>query len=516
MKKILTIIIVHWNTADKLKTLLKLINNDAYQIIVVDNASTTKLDWIKKEFPDIELIENKFNRGYSFTCNQGVTKAVGEWLLFLNPDVEITPQQIEKLVEFSKKNELDVCSIKTNDSYQKPIPSALSLFVEFSPLNKAQRFLASLGMTGSREKTIFGGGFLIKKSVFLSVGGFDERFFLWFEDSDLSKRLTDNNHKIGWLDLPIKHSGGESFKQLDKQQKRDIFFQSMDIYAKKHFSFFGQLIVSFIKKRYSSRKLLPPLQNLISITIPNLKVNLLESFFKNNSLSSQVEWIVVTSSIEQSQIWKWRLIYPLVRFISVAKNFGFASTVNIGFRVSSGKWLGTINDDMQMNSNWWGELSNLKEQKIGSFNPIIKRVNGETESAGIKVHLKGKAETLKSVHKNNQVDATNAAAVIYSKEALNTVGIFDERFGSYLEDIDLSLRLKHSGFENIVSNKSEVIHAGQSTSQDLKWQKNYLDFKNWILVILKNWSLQDLILNFPSIFIERLRNMSGLLKAVLN
>ena len=53
----------------------------------------------KKEFSRIQLVQNKFNRGYAFACNQGVIKAVVEWLLFLNPDVVIEPNQIKEMVE---------------------------------------------------------------------------------------------------------------------------------------------------------------------------------------------------------------------------------------------------------------------------------------------------------------------------------------------------------------------------------------------------------------------------------
>ena len=88
MNKILTIIIVHWHTPELLKKCLAIIpKTKTIQIIAIDNSSTKSLDWIKKEFPSVELIENKINRGYAFACNQGVTKAVGEWLLFFNPHV---------------------------------------------------------------------------------------------------------------------------------------------------------------------------------------------------------------------------------------------------------------------------------------------------------------------------------------------------------------------------------------------------------------------------------------------
>ena len=207
--------------------------------------------------------------------------------------------------------------------------------------------------------------------------------------------------------------------------------------------------------------------------------------------------------------------YPQVRFIPIEKNYGFASTVNIGFRASSGRWLGTINDDVILNDNWLKNLLTGTDESLGSINPIIKKTNGDIESMGIKILSKGKAEpiTKMAIGKYSQVNATNAAAVIYSKESLNKVGIYDENFGSYLEDVDLSLRISRLGYKNLVSLKSEVIHIGQSTSKDLNWKKQYLDFKNWILVICKNWSLKELIVNLPAIIIERLRNLSGILKS---
>ena len=126
---------------------------------------------------------------------------------------------------------------------------------------------------------------------------------------------------------------------------------------------------------------------------------------------------------------------------------------------------------------------NCVDKLTGSINPVIEKENGEIESMGIKLLVKGKAEPIIRYLSGNgravqvpksyyEVDATNAAAVIYSKTGLNKVGLLDEKFGSYLEDIDLSLRLTRAGYKNIVSLKSRVKHVGQSSSKDLGI-KNY-------------------------------------------
>jgi GT2 family glycosyltransferase len=116
----------------------------------------------------------------------------------------------------------------------------------------------------------------------------------------------------------------------------------------------------------------------------------------------------------------------------------------------------------------------------------------------------------------HKADAVNAAVVLYTNDALNKTGIYDERFGSYLEDIDHSLRLSRNGFDNIVVTNAKVIHVGQSTSKSIGVKKQFYDARNWWLVIFKNWRVKKTIRYFPSIIMERLRNLSGILKAIMS
>ncbi len=125
----------------------------------------------------------------------------------------------------------------------------------------------------------------------------------------------------------------------------------------------------------------------------------------------------------------------------------------------------------------------------------------------------GKAEPIKSPT-DSQIDSFNGAAVLFNRQALEKVGLFDERFGSYLEDIDLGLRLKKYGWQNRVVSEAKVRHIGQQTSQSRKKTKAWQDVKNWWLVMLKNYSLEHWLKYFPQIMVERLRNVSGFLKAI--
>lgn len=458
----------------------------------------------------VECIENARNMGFAFACNQVALRARGEWVLFLNPDVEISPDQIDQLREYAVEQKLVAVSPSPADGYAKPLPSIYSLLAEFTPL----KFLDAL--VDKSTVTLVGGCLLIKKEVLVKLGGWDERFFLWFEDSDLTRRLSDLGYGFGRAPITIVHQGGGSLKKLSKQLQRDLFFNSLEIYAKKHFWQFSQLIANQIKYRYTSQKILPTLEDdQATIVVPNMKEELLESFLKKNFTATRdIQLIVISSALTNASIWKWRERYPTVRFIRIEKNEGFAKTVNVGLRVATSAWRGTVNDDVLLDTFPFTKMIRALPPKTGSFNPVIYGMDSTIESAGIVVKKYGKAFPITQFpHKTiTQVDATNGAAVMYNALALGKVGIFDEKFHSYLEDIDLSIRLQRSGWKNVVVSFAKVFHAKHQTSNALGKYKQYLDFKNWILVILKNWSVGDLIFYFPSIFIERLRNLSGVFK----
>lgn len=234
-----TVIIIHWNTPGLIKSQLKnLAPARDLEVVVIDNHSDNKLE-IKNK--DIKFIQNKSNAGFAAACNQGADIAKGEWLLFLNPDTHITSDEVLKFSKNAEKKNLDAVSpVQKGDSYFKPLPTWLSLLAEFSPFGRV------LPLSLFKKRTLFGGCLLIKASVLKKLGGWDEDFFLWFEDSDLTSRLYRNGFNVGWLPVTYTHKGGVSFSQLDNTYKKRLFFSSMNIYSRKHIDIFGQLIIKAI------------------------------------------------------------------------------------------------------------------------------------------------------------------------------------------------------------------------------------------------------------------------------
>lgn len=511
MKKNVSIVIIHYKSVEYLqKSLTRLQSGNIFDITVVDNNSGQSLAGLKRKFPDVNWIENEGNRGFSFAANQGALAADGRWILFLNPDVMMSSSEVTELFHYAEKEHLDAVSPSFDDArYQKPVPSIDTLLSEFTPLHM-------ISHKTTRQKTLVGGCLLIKRKVLEQLGGWDERFFLWFEDSDLTQRLLNHNYKVGFAPFSVEHIGGTSVNQLKEHVRRRFFFHSMDIYARKHFPLIQQKILrKLVINRFSTHQGYP-ISNLgTSWVVPNMRIEILKDFLSiNHDLLKNQEIIVVSSALNTKNVWNFRKEYPSVRFIPIGRNKGFSSTVNIGFRVSTTAAVGTVNDDVILNKDSLPSLEKAFKPEMGSLNPVVYNMEEHVESAGIKVLKKGKAVTITTLPKDpiTVVPATNAACVLYNATALEEVGLFDEKFGSYLEDVDLSLRLRRNGFLNVVVKKSRVIHAQHSTSKHFSRYKRYLDLKNWWLVVLKNWTVTDLAQHFPFILLERMRNISGFIK----
>lgn len=512
IKQNISVIIVHYNTPERLRRCLSHLSSvhDHLEIVVVDNASGKSLEDIQQHFHQVKFIKNTRNEGFSFANNQGFLHTTGSWLLFLNPDVEITAKQVYDLYHQVVREGYDAVSPKTEDErYQKPLPSFLSLFQEFSPLR-----VVSIGKT---YQTLTGGCLMIKRTTFEQLGGWDERFFLWFEDSDLTQRLIKRGARIGFVQAELTHHGGDSFKVLSKQLQRDIFFNSMEIYVRKHFSYWQQVLIrQMVIKRFTKTHLYPQMNKGSSWVVPNMRRELLSDFLEVNErfFHRDQHLIIVSSSLPIKLFWQLKRQYPSVRLIRIYHNKGFTSTVNIGFRASTTEFVGTVNDDVIANERTFTVLQRFAKTGFGSVNPVISSLNGNIESAGIELLKKGKAVPSTRIPRSDVtvVQATNGACVLYLRKALQKVGLLDERLGSYLEDIEMSIRLKKARYSHALVTSSRIIHLKHQTSRRFGAQKQWLDMKNWWLISLKHYSFSDWVFHFPEILLERGRNLSGFMK----
>lgn len=232
-----------------------------YEIIVVDNDEKKTLDKdLKKKFPQITYIANQ-NKGFGQGNNVGAKRAKGEYLFFLNPDTEIFPHAIEKLLKFFDKNEnvgivAPLLFGKDTKPYQQGTLEltprraifSLSFLHKLFPKNPVAKryYLDAWNRQSSKEVAVVPGtAFMMKKNIFEQIGGFDEKFFLYFEEFDLCRRVK----KLGLQnyidsDARVFHHWGSSTKK--RQDINKIFLHSRFYYFKKNFGTMNALFTETI------------------------------------------------------------------------------------------------------------------------------------------------------------------------------------------------------------------------------------------------------------------------------
>jgi GT2 family glycosyltransferase len=259
----LSVIIVNWNSGTYLKKCLKSILDSDFcnfriEVIVIDNnSSDNSLDLIE-DIHTINLIRNPKNLGFGAACNQGVESSEAEYILFLNPDVVISKDVLCHSLQFIKNNIYTVIGIKQIDDFGKTTRTcarkprlAHAINQSLGLSNLSPSVFKSYKMTdwnheeSSEVDHVIGSFYLISRKVFNEIKGFDENFFLYYEDYDLSTRLRNIGKKIFyWADEYIYHKGGGSSqnilaKRLFLSQKSKLLF------FKKHFSLFKFFIYFF-------------------------------------------------------------------------------------------------------------------------------------------------------------------------------------------------------------------------------------------------------------------------------
>lgn len=266
MSKI-SIIIPSWNTKELLKQCLQSLKSD-FEIIVVDNASTDgSPEMVKKEFPKVKLVCNKENVGFAGANNQGAKLASGDLLLLLNSDTVIIDDTVKTLAHFINETEnTAVCPLILNEdrSVQKdpcylrfPSPAtALFYYNKILRQISVKIFPSILFSTTNFEKPteidqLPGAALMIRKEVFEKIGGLDERFPLYFEDTDLSFRLKKKGYKLMVVpEVKIIHFGRKSIDPIIKKGGMEKFyylnFNSLFLFCEKNYSETKTVLIKLI------------------------------------------------------------------------------------------------------------------------------------------------------------------------------------------------------------------------------------------------------------------------------
>lgn len=223
-KNNLSIITVTFNNEDLIidyiNSLLKNIP-ESCEIIIVNNNSTDNTLKLIPNNKKIKVIENNKNLGFARACNLGVNLSSGEYIFFLNPDTKVEEGSILKLLEFIKNHKEAIVAPKLVEFGGKTQPSVRKLPTIIGAIREyylgvkdSYEAYAPQGEEIVEVESVVGGALMVTRKLFLKVGGFDEKFFLYFEDLDLCRKVRNLGYKIYYLpNAIIKHKVGGSMSE---------------------------------------------------------------------------------------------------------------------------------------------------------------------------------------------------------------------------------------------------------------------------------------------------------------
>ncbi len=264
MKKIvLSIVIVNYNTRDLILDCLRALKraktaSDVWEVIVVDNGSTDdSSEVIREDFPQVILLTNKTNVGYTKANNQGIAKAKGDFILLLNSDTEVSPGAIQKVLTAVKVNnqvgagtaKLVLGNGQLDPACHRGFPTPWAALTYLSGLEKLFPKSHWIGQYHEGYKDLSkaheiecpsGAFFLIRREVVDEVGHLDEDFFMYGEDIDWAYRIRQKGWKIIFVPEAIvthhkKQSGRSHVDQQLRRKTQVYFYETMQIFYRKHY-----------------------------------------------------------------------------------------------------------------------------------------------------------------------------------------------------------------------------------------------------------------------------------------
>lgn len=266
----ISVIIVSFNTKELLEECLKSVHSATKdlkaEVYVVDNNSFDRSpDMVKEKFPQIKLIINKKNIGFSKANNLAIKSAKGQYLLILNPDTKLFPNTIKKMIEFMNRDKqiaVATCRVQLPDGKldrdcRRHFPTPWRAFTHFSGLSKIftgskvldQYYMGYLPDNIEHEVDACAGAFMmVRKSAVDKVGLFDEDFFFYGEDLDWCYRFRQAGYKIFYTPVTtvIHYKGVSSgikkaslhLSKATRESKRKAFLEStraMRLFYQKHY-----------------------------------------------------------------------------------------------------------------------------------------------------------------------------------------------------------------------------------------------------------------------------------------
>lgn len=260
----ISVVIVSYNSKQFLRLCLGSVSISAFrssvvakadtEILVVDNNSTDgTTSMVGESFPDVRLICNSTNRGFSSACNQGIEASTGRYILILNPDTVLTPDTLTECLTFMRDRPgAGVLGVKLTDrdgaflpESKRGIPYPATAFFRISQIFRLfphsgrvnSYYMGHISPDATSEVGAVTGAFmLMKREAVMAASLFDERYFMYGEDIDLCMRISEAGFGIWYTGaIAITHFKGQSGAMNTLRGVKE-FFRSMHLFIAKNFT----------------------------------------------------------------------------------------------------------------------------------------------------------------------------------------------------------------------------------------------------------------------------------------
>jgi GT2 family glycosyltransferase len=250
----ISVAVISFNTRDMLRACLgSLRQAGAGRVIVVDNASTDgSPDLVRDEFPEVILKQNQGNTGYGSAANQAIAGSTGEVVLLLNADTVLHTGALEAICQSFRTNAragiVGPRLVNLDGSLQRscfPDPTPGDIFLDTSGIGRLFRYVPGLKeqylRTWDHDRArsvpwVLGAAIGIRREAFNSVGGFDEDFYMYYEEVDLCYRLRQAGWEVMYNpEAAIIHAGGASTAQRRAEMILQLY-ASLGRFYHKHYN----------------------------------------------------------------------------------------------------------------------------------------------------------------------------------------------------------------------------------------------------------------------------------------
>jgi GT2 family glycosyltransferase len=265
----LSIITVTWNNQEQIKTLIDSVQsacvNTSFEHYIVDNGSKDDTITLARSYSHVQLIANEYNAGFGHANNQALRESSGEYILFLNPDMQLTPGSIDTILDWMDANpDVGLASPKLIDEHgdlnleatPRRFPRIWEQFALVLKLpHLFPRMLDAYHMVGfdadaeQDVDSVRGAFMLTRKEITDQLGwGFDPRYYIWYEDVDTCREVWAMGKRVVYTPvITAVDFVGQSFKKQTSMWKQKQFTKSMLQYFQKWEPWYKWMFIGFAR-----------------------------------------------------------------------------------------------------------------------------------------------------------------------------------------------------------------------------------------------------------------------------